>query len=82
MKRKPDRPNPDNDVLIESDYRKREQPKLKRPKLDPALKEWERLRRKHPTAEEIERKEIARQKEIERQKDWRPGWGDDRWYRP
>jgi len=68
-------PNPDNDVLIESDYRKREQPKLKRPKLDPALKEWERLRRKHPTAEEIERKEIAKQKEFEdRKKDWYSSW--------
>ena len=53
-------PNPDNDALIEFDLPKLENYKSEPSKLDPALKEWERLRRKHLTTEEIERKEIAR----------------------
>lgn len=44
--------NPDNDALVEFEYPKQEQSKLKHPKLDPATEEWERLRRKHLKPEE------------------------------
>ena len=49
-------PNPNNDELVEFELSKREQPKVERPQMDPAMKEWERLKRKHPTPEERAKK--------------------------
>jgi hypothetical protein len=47
--------NPDSVTLLEWEL-----PKLEHPKIDPALAEWEHLKKKHPTHEEIERGKIAR----------------------
>ncbi|MBI4188594.1 MAG: hypothetical protein HY529_05255 [Chloroflexi bacterium] len=60
-------PNPDDDTLVEWEHPKLECPK--RPKMDPTLAEWERLKKKHPTPEE---------------KAMKKGWtfGPNDWYVP
>jgi len=68
-------PELDKDELVEFELSQREHPKVEAPQMDPAMKEWERLKRKHPYPGEP-KKESRFLKWL---KESLSNWGPDDW---